>query len=187
MVAQHRQKHPALEIRAKRVPVDVEIGGEWRFLTPFQDIEPPNIVAPDTHMIGDEIEDQTHPMGMKGIDERPKLRLCPDFRVELVVINDVVTMRRTGACLRDRRGIDMADAESGEVRHQIRGVAKSELAMELQSIGGAYCSEAVGQSAHSAAERRRSSLTILAARCSEPPARICSSVWDKWRHQFGCA
>ena len=60
LLAEHRQQHPAFEIGAKRMPVDVEIAGERGFLTPFQDIAPPDVISAVRHMVRDEIDDQAH-------------------------------------------------------------------------------------------------------------------------------
>jgi hypothetical protein len=41
LIAEHREKHAALEVGPTSIPVDVQIGGEWRILTPFEHIQPP--------------------------------------------------------------------------------------------------------------------------------------------------
>src|SRR5919197_3699117 len=111
-------------------------------------------------------------MGVQRIDERAEIRLGADFWIEPVVVDDVVAMRRAGARLHDRRRVEMADAECGEVRHQGSGVAECELAMELEAVSSADRREAVGVFAHQAAARRRASSISCATSPNAPLASI---------------
>src|SRR6516162_2238361 len=187
MVAQHRQEHATFEVRPNGIPIDIEISREQRILTPFENIEPPGVIAANTHVIGNEIEDQPHTMRMESVNERAELPFRADFRIEPVVINDVVAVGRTWPRLHDRRSINVTDAESREIRHQIRCVAKSELPMELQPVGGANCGEIVGQSTHPLAERWRASSTSLTIPRRSAPLTISSKLRDKRRRQLGWA
>src|SRR6516165_5844297 len=187
VVPQDGEEYAAFEVRPTGVPVDVEIDGERRLLPPFENIEPPNIVAADSHVVWDDIEDQPDAMRMERIDERPEIGLCADFRIEAVVIDDVVTMGRTWARLHDRRGVDVTYPEVGKVRHQVNGVAKGKLAIKLKAISGADRCETFGQPVHPGTERRRASSINDATRRSSPPSMISSTLRDKRRRQFGCA
>ena len=70
LIAEHREKHAALEVGPTSIPVDVEIGGEWRILTPFEHIQPPGVViSTHAHMVRHEIEDQAHTMRMQRVDQ----------------------------------------------------------------------------------------------------------------------
>src|ERR1700719_4133951 len=103
-------------------------------------------------------------MGVQRIDQRPEIRLRADFRIEPIVVDDVVAVRRTRARLHDRRCVDMADAERRQIWHEGGRVAKREVAMELQAIGSADRRKAVGALAHQAAERCRASSIKAATR-----------------------
>src|SRR4029077_5310179 len=81
MIAQYGQQNSTLEIRPNCVPVDVEIARERRLSSPFENIEPPRVVAADTHVVWDKIEDQTHTVHMQRIDKRPEVGLRADFRI----------------------------------------------------------------------------------------------------------
>src|SRR5271166_1222995 len=186
VIGQYRQQDPVLEIWADAVPIDVEISGKRRLSAPFENIAPPAVVAADAHMVWDKIEDQPHAVRMQRVEKRAEVGLRADFRIEPVVIDDVVAVRRARTRLHDRRSVDMADAQRREVRHQLRRIGEGEPAMELQSISGPDRSEAVGQPAHSVDLRRRASAISAATRPSSVPGPISSKVLDKRRRQFGC-
>src|SRR6516225_3024645 len=132
LIAEYREQHAALEVDPTSTPVDIEIGGEWRFLTPFEHIQPPGVViSTHAHMVRHEIEDQAHTMPMQRVDQCLEIRLAADLWVELVVVDDVIAMRRTGARLHDRRGVNMTDAECREIRNKAGCVAKREMAVKL--------------------------------------------------------
>src|SRR5271170_5630861 len=126
-------------------------------------------------------------MGVQLIDQRPEIRLRADFRIEPIVVDDVVAVRRTWARLHDRRCVDMADAERRQIWHESGRVAKREVAMELQTIGSADRRKTVRAFAHQAAERSRASSIKTATRRSAPPSTISPSVRDKCRCQLGWA
>src|SRR5262245_18980618 len=126
-------------------------------------------------------------MSMQHIDQRSEFCLRADFRIEPIVVNDVVAVRRTRARLHYRRGIDMADAKSRQIGYEPDGVTERELPVELQAIGSADGREAIGPLGHQAAERARASSITAATRCSVPSSTMSSSVRDKCRRQLGCA
>src|SRR6476646_6450076 len=126
-------------------------------------------------------------MGMQRIDQHPEIRLRADFRIEPIMVDDVVAVRRTRTRLHDRRCVDMADAERRQIWHEGGRVAKREVAMELQAIGSADRRKAVRALAHQTAERSRASSIKAATRRSAPPSTTSSSVRNKCRRQLGCA
>jgi hypothetical protein len=88
-------------------------------------------------VVGHDIDDQPHPVRRERRDHRRELGIGTELGIEAAVIDDVVTMRRAGPRLHQRRRIKMADAEPGQVRHQRGGVLEGEVLVELQAIGGA--------------------------------------------------
>ena len=115
-----------------------------RGLAPFQDIEPPGIVGTaDPHVVRHDVEDEAHAVFVQRRDQRVEIGLAADLRIEPAVVDDVVAVRRAGPRLHQRRGVKVADAEPGEIRHQRRGVAKREVLVELQSVGGADLAQVV--------------------------------------------
>ena len=61
--------------------------------------------------------------------------LAAELGIERVVVDDVVAVRAAGARLEERRGIEMADAERLQIRHDRGGVVEAEARRELQAIG----------------------------------------------------
>src|SRR4051794_32988309 len=90
----------------------------------------------DADMIGYEVENQTEIVLFQCCAEFCKAIFTAKLRIELGVIGDVVTMRRALARLHERRGVEVADAERLQIRHDARGRFKVEIRGELQAIGG---------------------------------------------------
>ena len=189
VIAQHRQQNPALEIRPDCVPVDIEIGGDMASPDPIRGHRATRRCRFRSPMwFGTKSRISPMPWACSASISARKSASRADFRVEPVVVDDVVAVRRAGARLHDRRRIDVADPESGEVRHQGSGVAKREPAMELQAIGGADRGEAVRSSRSSGG---RAPPRLLDQRCD--PAQLAAAddapraCTDKRRRQLGCA
>src|SRR5580658_3264939 len=58
-----------------------------------------------------------------------------EFRIELPMVDDVVTMRTARSCFQVRRGVDVTDPKPPEVGRQCRGGGEPESLMKLQTIG----------------------------------------------------
>ena len=139
LIPEDRKQHPLLEVGPCGAPVDVEIFGERRVPAPFQNVEPPGVVGTaDGHVIGNEVEDETHIAAMQRIDERGEIFLAAELGIEPVMVDDIVAVGRAGARLHDWRGVDMADPKLGNVGDEVGSVAKRETPMKLQPIGGPY-------------------------------------------------
>ena len=76
-------------------------------------------------------------MAAKHVDHPAQRFLAAEFRIDLVVVDDVVAVRGAGAGFQQRRGVEVADAEAGEVGDQFGAAVEREVAMELQARGGA--------------------------------------------------
>ena len=107
--SEDRQQHAAARGRPDSVcPIDVEITGVRRPRPPFEHVEPPGIVRMvHAHVVGHEIEDEAdvRPDRAPRAAARKRL-LAAEFRVERIVIDDVVAVAR---CRR---------APSGKARHR---------------------------------------------------------------------
>src|SRR5271169_1702842 len=95
-------------------------------------------------------------------------------------------MLRAGPGLGNRRGVNVADPEGFEIRHQMLGIAETEAAVELKPISGAEGGLDCGRAVHAWAERRRASSTIDAVRRNFEPSMIFSMVRLRRRRQLGC-
>ena len=125
-----------LAVGAEALPVDVEGHGMGRELPPFDHREPPRIVgAADAHMVGHDVEDQAETFLLQRLREPKKAFFPAEFRIDPHVVDDVVAMGRARPRCLDRRGIDMADAELGQIGQDRDRVVEGEAGMELQPVG----------------------------------------------------
>ena len=79
------------------------------------------------HVVGHEIEDEPDVGLRQRLAQSQERFFAAEFRIERVVVDDVVAMRAAGAGLEKGRSIEMADAECLEVRHDARGVVEAEV------------------------------------------------------------
>ena len=137
VAAQERQQQLPLHQRVGGVPLDIKELAIRAQATPLKQVQPPGIVTPaDRHVIGDDIEDQPHALFAQRADQAAQRRFPAQLRVDRGRVHHVVAMHRSGAGAQQRRGIDMADAEAGEVRHQRHRIVQGKTLMKLQSQGG---------------------------------------------------
>ena len=89
----------------------------------------------ESHVIGDEVEDQPHPALSQCRGECVEFPLRTEIVVERVVIDDVVPVCASARRLEQRGGITGRHAQRFEVGHELAGVGETELSPELQSVG----------------------------------------------------
>src|SRR5438445_4625078 len=137
LVAENGNQHFALKFVFERIPIDIEelcIGRRFPIL---QNIKPPNIVAAhDSHVVGNDVENLSHAMLMQGRNEFVVLFESPDFWIELMVVNDVVSMHAAGPGTQIRRSVTMRNAQLSEIGDEFGGLQKREIAIELQAVRG---------------------------------------------------
>ncbi|MNM86466.1 hypothetical protein D3C81_986180 [compost metagenome] len=155
------------------MPLDVEKLSVRTQASPLQQIQPPGIiVAADRHMVGDNVEDQPHVVPMQGADQAVQRRLTAQFRIDPGRIHHVVAMHRPGAGAQQRGGVDMADAEAGEIRHQWHRIFEREAFVKLQAQGGAQWSgRHLGHRSRSAAWSRAQASNSRRRAASAPSSR----------------
>ncbi len=120
----------------RRLPGDVEIGGVGRRGAVLQHVVPPRVlVAEDAHVVGHDVEDLAQAVFVQGRDQRLVIRVRADFRVEALVVGDVVAVHAAGPRLQVRRGVQVRDAQVAQVRDDGRRVAEREALVELQAVG----------------------------------------------------
>ena len=136
MIVKDSHQHFSVELIFQRLPVYVKKTGVNRRFTILQHIEPPGVIAAHhPHMIGDNVEDQSHAVLVERGDKAVELLSAADLRVEGVVIHDVVSMHAAGASLQARRDIAVTDAKCGKIGNNFGRLSKPEVAIELQAIG----------------------------------------------------
>ncbi|MNQ77293.1 hypothetical protein D3C85_921540 [compost metagenome] len=136
VAAQEWQQQLAFHQRIGGMPLNVEELAVGAKAPPFQQVQPPGIVATaDRHVVGDDVEDQPHVLPAQCRDQSTQRRFAAQFRVDRGRVHHVVAMHGPGPRAQQRRGIHMADAEAGEVRHQRHRIVEGEAFMKLQPQG----------------------------------------------------
>ncbi|MNO71195.1 hypothetical protein D3C76_621050 [compost metagenome] len=138
IAAQERQEQLAFHQRIGRVPLDVEKLAVGAQASPLQQVQPPGIVsAADRHVVGDNVEDQPHVLLVQGVDQAAQRPFASQFRVDPGRVHHVIAMHRSGSGTQQRGGVDMADAQACEIRHQRHRIFQRETFMKLQAQRGA--------------------------------------------------
>ncbi|MNF87912.1 hypothetical protein D3C84_703910 [compost metagenome] len=139
VAAEEWQQELTLHQRIGRMPLDVEKFAVRAQPAPFQQVQPPGIIAAtDGHVVGDNVEDQPHVLLTQRADQTAQRRFAAQFRVDRGGVHHVIAVHGTCACAQQRRGVDMADAEAGEIGHQRHRVVQREAFMKLQTQGRAW-------------------------------------------------
>ena len=87
-------------------------------------------------MVGHDVENQPHAVLVQGRDKAVEFFRRSDFRIQRVVVDDVIAVGAARAGLQNWRGIAVADSQGGKIRNQFGGLRESEVLMELQAIRG---------------------------------------------------
>jgi len=85
-------------------------------------------------MVRYDVEDLSHSIVFHPLSQYMVLLLCPDFGVQHVWVDDVVSVDASPPCLEIRGGIDIGDTEFTEIRDYLRGVNKPEKVVELYPV-----------------------------------------------------
>ena len=92
-IAQYRGKDFVAQFRLQRLPINVEKVRVGRGAPVLKHVLPPRIGAvSDAHVIGHDIENQAHAVGLQLRDQAAELLLAADLGVKLVVVDDVVAV-----------------------------------------------------------------------------------------------
>src|ERR1700686_1760535 len=112
MIAEYGDQHLSMELFFERLPVDVkEIGVRGR-LSILQHIEPPGVIAAhNAHVIGNDVENQSHAAVMQGGHKMVEFFSRANLRIKRVVIDDIVSVHAAGTSLQAWRDVAVADAE----------------------------------------------------------------------------
>ncbi|MNH03433.1 hypothetical protein D3C79_626960 [compost metagenome] len=134
VAAQERQQQLAGQQWVAGMPLDIEEFGIRAASSPGQQALPPRVVGTaHGHVVGHGVEDQPHAVLAQGADQALQRRLAAQLRVDLGRVDHVVAVARAGAGLEDRRGVQVADAQLGEIRHQRYCLVEGEVTVKLQA------------------------------------------------------
>src|SRR4051812_25420640 len=102
----------------------------------LQHVLPPGVEsAIDTHVIGDDVDNQSKPAIMQRRYQGIELGPRPNLRIECVLINDVIAVIAPRNRRKDGRRVEMTYAKIGEVRDQRRRIRKPEASVKLHAVG----------------------------------------------------
>src|SRR5260370_41507322 len=137
LVAENGNQRFALQFVFERIPVNIEELRIARRFPILQNIKPPGIVTShDSHVVGNDVENLSHAVLMQGRNEFVVLFETADFRIQLMVVNDVISMHAAGPSTQGRGSITMRNTELSEIGDEIGGLQKRENAIELQAGRG---------------------------------------------------
>src|ERR1700733_3116642 len=120
--AKDGQQDPALENSRSRVPVNIEVRGETRFIAVLENVHPPAILAACCHVVRNDIQNQSHLTLEQFILQVLKILDGADFRIDLSGIGDVVTVRASFAAGLNRRSVDVRNSEFRQIVNENDGI-----------------------------------------------------------------
>src|SRR3546814_20846098 len=96
-------------------------------ISPFEHYEPARIVmATDCGMVRHDVDVHAHAVFAQRSDRATQSVLAAEFRADVVMIDDVIAVHRAAACGQERREVNVADAERGEIRNLCTGCVEAE-------------------------------------------------------------
>ena len=135
LVAENGDQHFALQFVFERIPVNIKEVRIGRRFPILQNIKPPGIIAAhNSHVVGNDVENLSHTMLMQGRNELVVLFESTDLRIQLMMVNDVVSMHAAGSGAQIRRGVTMRNTQLSEIGDELGGLQECEIAIELQAI-----------------------------------------------------
>src|ERR1700722_5228580 len=175
--AQERCEDLALQRWLAWVPVDIEEFCEPARTPQTEYIAPPRVFQPARlHMVGHNIDNQSHPTLAQRGDHVAQAVLAAEFRIYPRRIRDVIAMHRPGPRRQDWRHVEMADAETRSIGHQTRCTGKGEVLMQLQPHGCAH--------AH---KRGRLCASVAMREAASGSSNKTRASGARRRRQFGCS
>ena len=136
---QHIFKGIAQERQCQRArPVDIKMVGITALWTVFDNIAPPAVFQRCRHMVWHNVEDQTQPGLFELVDHAIKPLAPANGRVDFIGVCYVITVGGPCGGGKNRRGIQVAHAETFKIGHQCRGAIKGHAVTKLNTVGGRW-------------------------------------------------
>jgi hypothetical protein len=135
VVAEDGQEDPVAQLGLERLPVDVEEGREARGGAVLEHVLPPGVPRPDdAHVVGDDVDQQTHAARPEGVGERLVTGASAQRLAHHAVVSHVVAVGVRHARLEDRGEVAVAYPEVVEVRHQLPDIRERQARPELEPV-----------------------------------------------------
>src|SRR3984885_14501672 len=113
------------------LPINIELFGVMACPAAPQHVHPPSVAVTDSHMVGDDVEDQPHFMLAELAHQAVQSVFSTKLGIDRLYIDSVISMGRAGPRRHDGGGVQVTDAESSDVADQDRGVGKGKVSVEL--------------------------------------------------------
>ena len=111
LAAKNRKQNFAVQIGVNGIPIDIKIFRDRRGGTIGQHAAPPMIpLRVGTHVIGNEIDDQSHSLPVECVHQRMKTFFSTQFRANPGKVAGIVATQTSGSRFENRRRVDVADA-----------------------------------------------------------------------------
>jgi hypothetical protein len=155
LLAKGGQQHLATQVRVDRRPVDVEEVGTAGHRAVLQDVHPPSVAhVADAHVVGHHVHQQAHAALQQRLAHMVQIRLAAQLGVDARVVADVVAVHAARSGRQNRRQVQVADAQPGQVVHQRRRLREGERAVELQAVRRQRHAPPTAQLSHQSRDRR---------------------------------
>ena len=136
-ITEDRQQNLAAQLFLQRTPVDIKIGGVDGGAAILQQVLPPGVRAgSDPHVVRDDVNQETHVVRAQVVDQRLQVTVRANLRVDGGVVRDVIAVHAARCGGEEGRGVERANAQLPEIRHDALGIRKRECGVELDTIGG---------------------------------------------------
>src|SRR6185437_9568036 len=122
----------AAQVGIGAIPVDIEERREAAGAAVPENIGPPRVVTPvHRHVARHDNDNQAQTRSAERSDKTPKSWFPAQLNADGCRIDDVVSVHRTWTRREDRRSIEMAHPEGGEIRNHAGCIGEGEAPMEL--------------------------------------------------------
>jgi hypothetical protein len=133
---QHRQEHPAPQVRLRGAPFDIEPAGIAGRRAVGEDVLPGGILVRGRHVVGHDVEHEPHPLLRQRLVQRGQVGLGAELGVEHGGIDHVVAVGAALPGAEQRRAVEMADAQAPQVGNERARGGEGEAAVKLEPVGG---------------------------------------------------
>ncbi len=108
--AQNGLEHPPFQKLIGRMPIHIKKYGIGGGRAVFQDVQPPGVVMAQGHVIGNDVEEQSHIVRFQGPGQGMKRDLGAEFRVNFQVAGHRVAVQAPASGPEKGRGVNIRDS-----------------------------------------------------------------------------